>query len=367
MKRRVWACNCPICKLLVHKVINRVASGGYVKNVEEKANVETVLNPYGEELTEEISKKIGNRPVEIIKLSEINQEKTQTVPQHVIPTSQQATQQTASSSSQSSTGEAGEKEEREKEETKQVKVQVPSEVMEKISTLEKEVAKIKKYVKASVDGIKATLVDLRSAMAEMSNPFNILRKYADIFFGGERGKEQASLGNVQNTKVATQQVQQQLIPVVQYPVVQYALPQQSVQTVKPVEAHKEVKKEQEKSKEGREEEKKSRINLDLYIRLVEWVNKITKHVPPDVLERLISNYVDIGVIDKNIGHVLKKIIKTVNELKSLNLDVNEQAKYLQELIQALGLTNGDVIQKVLPATEKAEKKMTQELLELIDN
>lgn len=353
MPRTIWKCNCPICRLLVHKVMNKVISTSY-GTVETATSLEKPTTSIfeasqtevseGEKdiLSEELREKIGNKPVEIIKLS--SQEPVQT-PQ---PSVQEAESEVKHD---------------EREKIKQeTQPQVPSEVMEKISTLENEVSKIKKYVKASVDGIKATLVDLRSAMAELSNPFNILRKYADLFLESEQ-QNQPNIKHAQNTATQLQPTAQPIISVIHYPTSQGVLPPPNYYSSQQMVKEEEVKEKKENMEEKREEGK---IGLDLYIKLAEWVNKITKHIPPDTLEKLIDNYVDIGVIDKNIGTVLKKIIKTINEIKSSNLSINEQAKYLHELIQTLGLTNGDVAQKVLPATEKTEEKVTQELLELVD-
>ena len=48
------------------------------------------------------------------------------------------------------------------------------------------------------------------------------------------------------------------------------------------------------------------------------------------------------------------------------MNVEEQAKFLKELVHTLGLSNREVAEKVLPATEKAEEDATKDLLDLID-
>ena len=363
MKHSVWACNCPICRIMVHKVMGKIVGGTYVtKGRKEKIKVKSLTETRSEELSEEMSRKIGNRPVEVAKLSEVQQEKTQPTPQ--MQPNIRAPQQV---SKPTPIQKESKKKEEEKEEVKQIQVQIPPEIVEKISSLENEVTEIKKYIKTSVEGIKATLIDLRSAVAEIDNPFNILRKYGKALLSEEQ-IEESSQENVQNMGV---NAQPPVLPVAQYPPIQpytpiahYASLHQTVKTVENTKVGESVEEKHEKSEEV--VKKEGKINFNLYTRLVEWVNKITEHVPPDVLEKLISSYVEIGVIDESIGNVLRKIVKTVNELKSLNLSVDEQAKYLHELIQALGLTNGDIAQKVIPAAKKTEEKMAQELLELMD-
>ena len=366
MKRSVWACNCPICRVMVHRVVGKVVGSTYIVKAGEKGKGKAPTNIRSEEFSKEMAEKIGNRPVEVIKLGEIREEKMQPTPQTGSGT--KVLQQVAELPSLQE--KAKEKEER-KEEVKQVQVQIPPEVMEKISSLENEVTEIRKYIETSVEGIKATLVDLRSAIAEIDNPFNVLRKYSKTPLSEEQAEEQA-LGNVQKPRANLQPhyspaalVTHHLTVQPGIPMAQQALPHQTVKSVGSVQTGEGVKGKQGEKEEGAGR-RESKIDFSLYTKLAEWVNKITERVPSDVLEKLISSYVEIGVIDENIGNVLKKIVKTVNELKSLNLDINEQAKYLYELIQALGLTSSDVVKKVLPATEKAEEKMAQEFFKLVN-
>jgi len=329
-------------------VLNKVAGGRIT--VKAKATESVRTKPPGEEtaqipqLSPEMREKVGNRPVEVVKLTP--------QPPQTPPQIQQAPPTTKA---------GGEEKKEEKEEKKpQPQVELPPNVVEKINMLESEVNKIKKYVKASIDGIKATLVDLRSAMAELSNPFNILRKYADLFGGTEQQTQQPTQNPTQAATVVQPSIQP-VIPVIQYPIVQ---PMQQQ-----ISSEKEPSKEdvaEEVKQENVEKKESTRIDYGLYVKLAQWVNKIIDQIPPDMLEKLVDNYIDIGVIDENIGKALKKIIKTVNELRALGLSIEEQAKYLKELVYALGLSNGEVVERVLPAAGKAEESAAKDLLDLID-
>lgn len=345
MPRSVWRCNCPICRITVHKVLNKVAGGRLTVKAKTPENIKA--KPVSEgaaeipQLSPEMRRKIGNRPVEVVKLT----------PQPPQPSVQ--TQQTPP------TTKAGGGE---KKSQPQPQAEPPPNVVKRINMLESEINKIKKYVKASIDGIKATLIDLRSAMAELSNPFNILRKYADLFSGTDQQQQQTQQPTQNSTQAATvvQPSIQPVIPVIQYPIVQPMQQQNAENKSAEEESKKEVIQEKEERKEN------ARIDYGLYVKLAQWVNKIIDQIPPDMLEKLVDNYIDIGVIDENIGKALKKIIKTVNELRSLGLSIDEQAKYLRELVRAIGLSNGEVAEKVLPATEKAEESVAKDLLDLID-
>ncbi len=343
----IWRCNCPVCRLMVHRIVNRVAyssvkEGGKQSHKKKTSNVAANIQSNTQQslqLSKEFREKIGNRPAEIVKLT----------PPSPTPQKESIVKKSES------------KNQKKEQLAKRIQqqIQLPSVVTERLDLLEKEINKIKKYVRASIDGIKATLVDLRSAMAELSNPFNILRKYADLLPGTEKRASETQ----ENTRHLTSQqpALQPVIPVIQYPPIVQSMPQQEQQRKQEREEVKEKIEKQEKDKEN-----EARIDYELYVKLAQWVNKIIEQIPPDVLEKLVNNYVDIGVIDKRIGDALKKIIKTASELKSLGLSVDEQAKYLRDLVYALGLSNGEVVEKVLPATEKTGEDAAKELLDLID-
>ncbi len=400
----VWKCNCPICRLFVHPILRRITpsrlGGKKGKNVAELAK---------------------GRPVEVIKLSEIenkaqqNTEQTPTqqappptptppatpqggAPQAPAPAPPVSTAAPTQQTQQSQEGGGEEEKKEEKEEKKQtVEVTVPREVLERIEVLEGEVDKIKKYVKASVEGIKATLVDLRSAMAELSNPFNILRKYADIFLseergGGKEGEEKRGNGSMQGQVPPYPQVIPVIVPM-QQPVSTSSnslvgnnvVNNQAAAGQTPVPgggggATKDVSNNvipstgDESSKEGR-----VRITPDLYQKLAQWVNSMLERVSIEKFNDLIDNYVAVGVIDRDVGEVLKRIASTINDLKSAGLSIEEQARSLKELLDALGVTKEQIEVGVMKAVKKAkeaveggegkegssERDAASELLELI--
>jgi len=160
-------------------------------------------------------------------------------------------------------------------------------------------------------------------MTELSNPFNILRKYADIFFGDEEGRiliNESVPQIVQNqSQVSTQKK---------------SSPQTSPGPVHPIHVQKSVHEEsrdQEKKVEG----KRKSMDLNTYSKLAEWVDLVLKKVPPDELNEIIDNYVEVGIIGKDLGEALKKIVKIVEELRRHGVSVEEQRKVLSKLIENL--------------------------------
>ena len=129
------------------------------------------------------------------------------------------------------------------------------------------------------------------------------------------------------------------------------------------------------SKLGKEESR-VRITPDLYQKLAQWVNSMLEKVSIDKFMDLIDNYVAVGVIDKDVGEVLKRIASTINDLKSAGLSIDEQAKSLKELLDALGVSKEEIETGVMKAVKKAkeavessekesEKDAASELLKLI--
>ena len=306
---RDWQCNCPICRVLVKRVINRVTSNMPMPNtvnIQVSENREEVPRENQNTLTiEELKQRF---PVENIK---IMQEQVQ-----------QTTQPASRQNSQA--GEEEKEERKENEEKAQVQVEIPKEFVDRIEHLESEVSNIKKYVKTAIDGIKAVLVDLRSTMTELSNPFNILRKYADIFFGGEEGQILINKSVSQIVQNQSQVFTQKIPP-----------PQTSPGYVHPICVQKKSAHEELRDQEKKVEGKRKSMDLNTYSKLAEWVDLVLKRIPPDKLNEIIDNYVEVGIIGKDLGEALKKIVKIVEELKRHGVSVEEQRKVLSKLIENL--------------------------------
>jgi len=280
----------------------------------------------------------------------------------------------------------------EEEQYRSSSTEIPKEIIERIDTLESEITKMKKYVKLSIDSIKATLVDLRTTMAELSNPFNILRKYADIFFGGEEKEERK--GSKSNEKETTSQLLPQAVPLV----IPTYLPIQSSMNIQAYEvpihknefandAEKTVTKDQRinaqlKDKLVQEEqtENTSKLDIDTFSKLIRWSNVMLNRISKEQFLKLIDSYAKIGVLENDIANALKKIVDIVSDLRSIGMDPEEQIGLLKELLNDLKqrdagsyLSNNlvesdrdiDVNNKKHESSTKEKKDAINELLEMI--
>ena len=163
-----WPCECPLCRLLVTPMLRFIYRKLVGSHVETKV-ASTIELPEENAYVDE----------EAGKAELLNEEEKAGV------MSGRGSGEELAKEQEEISGE--EEREEPREEAKQYTVvKVDEEVLSRVEALEKEVEKVKENVRKSIEYIKATLVDLRAAVAEISNPFNIMRKYAELFNVGEQ-------------------------------------------------------------------------------------------------------------------------------------------------------------------------------------
>ncbi|MCD6428738.1 MAG: hypothetical protein J7L12_03885 [Desulfurococcales archaeon] len=173
----VWPCNCPLCRVFikpVFRVLSRVAGA---RGVEEGSEAVAHEGVEGIEEMEGVEEKVES----MRKFAE--QAKKAGIEVKAVKAEGEEAEEKP---------EAGEGSEEKPAapETPPVDIsklpQVTS-ILERVEALEEEVQSLKNSVAKTIEGIKATLVDLRAAVAEVSNPFNIMRKYAELLgFGAQQ-------------------------------------------------------------------------------------------------------------------------------------------------------------------------------------
>jgi len=393
----IWPCRCPLCRLLIKLlktiVRKRVSSksNDELINIQTQIKIEEGVNSSDKEKFKEL---LNKYPIERVKIEQdqIIENKDvsvqeprgldiENVPENIIK-QEPSIEETTSASSAGS----------EEEQYRSSSTEVPKEIIERMDTLESEIAKMKKYVKLSIDSIKATLVDLRTTMAELSNPFNILRKYADIFFGGEEKEERK--GSRSNEKEKASQLLPQAIPLI----VPTYLPIQSSMNAQAYEvpAHKNVLANdagktimedqrvnaqlKDKLVQEKQAENTSKLDIDTFSKLIRWSNAILNRISKEQFLKLIDSYAKIGVLENDIANALKKIVDIVSDLRSIGMDPEEQIGLLKELLNDLKqrdtspyLSNSivgsnrniDVNNKKHEPSTKERKDAINELLEMI--
>ena len=301
---RNWRCECPICRVLVKRVINKVSSNTTSLNTSINNSKQVV------EDKEELIKENRNE----LNINEIKQK----FPVESIKLTHEQTQQNIQSQQNSQMNEKH-KEKDNKEKESQIQVEVPKEFVDRIEQLESEVSRIKEYVENNIDNIKAILVDLKSAITELNNPFNILREHDDESF---RGKE----NHILTCKDTSHTIQ--------------SLPQHSMRKTSHFSrdssslVHVSAFADQEFKRDKVNKVERS-MDLDTFSRLAEWVDSVLKKIPSNKLNEIINNYIEVGIISRDLGEALKKIIRIVEELKKHGISVEEQRKVLSKLIENL--------------------------------
>ncbi len=338
-----WRCGCPICRVLVYPILKiaRTSSAERGKSLpleHEGASEEQISEISAEtEIAQE-------RPYVRIKLSEIQQTEPTQTQLPAIPTVPPSMPQQPLQPVQQPAPIPQERPSTTESETPQrsVQAEVPQQVIERIQQLEEEVSKIKNYVRASIDGIKATLVDLRSAIAELSNPFNILRKYADILFGEEGKTIPESERRRGNSHQQAQQYTQptnvaSFVPIVTYPVLTtpMALPTSTALTQSTEAAGAALqpqRKIQQRNKLNGENTSLIQLGKPGVLRsAVLWLNKAIERLGLENVSKLLDSYVKAGLLTKDTGEALKELAMIVAQLRKNGVPIEEQASIVAEL------------------------------------
>ena len=380
----IWPCDCPICRVLVKPLVSMIARKS---NLGYSFSTKAGITEPGERITNTKDSEAGNiqtnnsvlrelvqrYPVKVAKVSSEQSESLQPPVENPILANQVSQSQPNPQKFDSISQEQREEGENEENPPQKVQVEVPKEVLERIDALEAEVDKMKKYVKLSIDSIKATLIDLRSALAELSNPFNILRKYADIFFGSEEERKEQSGKEPKKAEHQTQPVSPQIIPIVipspvpiqgnSYRQDQVSnMGQNSISTAIIQTASSSQEEMGESSGTTPKQEMtrgdSKRMSIDVYEKLVDWANNVLNRIDRDKFNKLIDYYTDIGLIEEDMGNALKKIVEIVNELRSANIDPKEQVELLRELLSGV---NGS-----RPSSERKGEKEEKESSSIVE-
>lgn len=137
-----WSCNCILCRLVVHPVVRRFESVGSVGLGNE------VSPQKPEEVTEDLIPKQQGLEVKALE-----------IPQQIQQPQQDLTQ------------------------VKQVEVvgevRIPKEVIERFEQIEEEIGKLRKELSTLSESMKTVLIEVKEAISEVSNPFNVLRERSD--------------------------------------------------------------------------------------------------------------------------------------------------------------------------------------------
>lgn len=161
-------------------------------------------------------------------------------------------------------------------------VKVPQEVIERFERLEEEISRLRKELSELSESMKAVMVEVKEAITEGSNPFNVLREKPS---SGKSGS-----GSQRN---------------------------------------------------GKKSLSASFPNLLKTVNLLKIVYKMLDEVGKEQTMLILKGYVDVGVIDEDVGEVLIKLVELADAMRSKGLTLEKQLPHVFALFRAL--STGDSV------------------------
>ena len=267
-RNTAWPCNCVFCRIFVHPFMRRRDQSLSKTEIEET-----------EELAAETPQQIVNQPT--VNIDELKE----AVAEHVVQLTDLKFKEFSS----------------------------------RVNGLEEEVKRIREDVVKNIDEVKNALVEIRSAVAEAMNPFNILRTYTDQSSAEDFSRENQIIENFEksikrslrsdltkHTETSRQMTPASLEDLLQIP--GWA-------------AFKGYRK----------------LGLSGLIRLVKWVDEMLDKAPREVVEDIVRFMRSVNAIDGEDERIVLSVIDFVYSAKRLGLSVNDQIIYIYNLAKVFKL------------------------------
>ncbi|MEM0490115.1 MAG: hypothetical protein QXH73_02735 [Ignisphaera sp.] len=218
-------------------------------------------------------------------------------------------------------------------------------INQRIDMIENEVKNVQENFAKSLDDVRNALVDVRAALAEFMNPFNVLKSSTTIQNKSDRSeikKEFLSLfekllyrgGNSIVTDVGEQAKGSTAVSK-DTDVTNIA---EAVSSLG-IEFSKGVK----------------RLGLGGIIKLMKWIDDMIDRVPRDVIEELSKFIANIGIITEEEKNILIAIIDFVYNARKIGVKVNEQIVYIYTLAKIFGISDSEADAEILKMAMNNDK------------
>jgi hypothetical protein len=165
-----------------------------------------------------------------------------------------------------------------------LEVRLPEEFVERFESLEREVSTLHKELNALRDSLTTLAVELREAVAELGNPFNVLR-------GPTNGGEHKDGGG-----------------------------------------------------KGRGS---GRLQPTTFLSILKVLYSMLEEVGKEQALLLVRGYVDAGVVDREVGETLAKMVELADAMRRSGLSVEKQLPYTYAILKALNVGDRDLDDYVL--------------------
>lgn len=206
----------------------------------------------------------------------------------------------------------------------------------RIDAVEEEVKKVREDMVKSIDEVKSALVDIRAAVTEIANPFNVLRTYA----------QQGSRGTAPKPNQIIENFEKMLTGMLKN------VPQESREggenqgatSVEDIEAmSKQVVLKGYK-----------KLGLSGLIKLVKWVDDMLNRVPKEVIEEIARFMRAVNAVDEDDERIILSVIEFVYKARKIGLKVNEQILHMYNLAKVFGIEDKEASEEVLKLTMNSE-------------
>ncbi len=302
-----WKCNCPLCRVFVHPLLNRVSGKreGSLESLPGKEEIEERIEEAGME------EPLITPPVPVEKSGGKGggEGEEELIPPGPIPVPVAASTASPASpiavppvSPTQSPSQSVEGQDKLTSPLSSVDVQIPKEFIERIDQLEEEIGRLRKELSTINESLKGIILEVKEVLAEASSPFNVLRTPVN-----ETGKREKEF-NGGRKKISGNGKQKVLAS-------------------------------------------KAALPPSKFVYLTKIASDMLKKMGRERAIELVRGYIETGVLDKETGETLVKIIELVDKMRSHGLSVEEQLPFLYSLAKTLGIDDPEL-----------EKLMLKELL-----
>lgn len=208
--------------------------------------------------------------------------------------------------------------------------EVDRRISSRIDSVERELEGVKSSFGGVVEELRNAIIEVRSAVSELANPFNFMRKYAEIV--DDSGKLLQLLGqqNIQST--SSQQVSPNLLAPIasQLPLsddIKMLL--SSILT-------------QQRTPSSLQSSPFARI-----LRLIKWVDEHLTGLPREVVDELTAFAVASGLIGEKERGLLLSAINFVESMRKRGVRIREQLIMLYTIIKMLGVEDREADSEIL--------------------
>lgn len=226
---------------------------------------------------------------------------------------------------------------------------------QRIDMIEGEVKNVRENFEKSLDELRDALIDVRAAIAEFTNPFNVLKSQINTSNNLQREEvkkqvisflEKTLQQNEKNSNETSSNKNNNVDAVIKNNILSDKIIT-GANFRNPVEAILNLYPDLGRGVR--------RLGLGGVIKLMKWIDELIDRIPRDVVEELSKFMSSIGIISEEEKNVLISIIEFVYRARKMGIKVNEQIVYIYTLAKIFGLSDSEADAEILRMAVNSEK------------